>query len=176
MKKKKNNSSINLQSAFMSASVDLGRWRSLFRSLVFGFFILQQRFLLSKKLAFFSTELCWTKLFIRAARCLAESPCRWRVKKNSAGGWACGWLVSAVLWAWIKEKLFFPWPFSKRKRECSCAFGSRAPVPFLESAELSWTCPILRRKKFADPRKTMTWGQLQNRRKEYECTLLLAIA
>ena len=71
--------------------------------------------------------------------------------RQSAAGWACGWLVSPVFWSWIERKLWFPWPFSKRKKNCARTFGSRAPATFSESAELSCACPIFRRKKFAEP-------------------------
>ena len=49
---------------------------------------------------------------------------------QSSGDWACGWIVSAVFWALIKEELFFPWPFSKWKKKCSCTLDLCAPATF----------------------------------------------
>ena len=44
--------------------------------------------------------------------------------------WVCCWLteVSAVFWAWIEQKLLFPWQFSKRKINCTCTLVLRAPA------------------------------------------------
>ena len=66
-------------------------------------------------------------------------------------GWACGWLVSAVFWSWVENKLWFSWPFPNRKMKCACTLGSRAPATFSESAELSCACPSFRHEKFTEP-------------------------
>ena len=68
-------------------------------------------------------------------------------------GWACGcnWLVSAVFWSCVENKLWFSWPFSKRNMKCTCTLGSRTPATFSESAELSCACPSFRREKFTEP-------------------------
>ena len=50
-----------------------------------------------------------------------------------------------------RKKLWFPWPFWKRKINCVCTFSSCPPATFSESAKLSCACPIFRHEKFTDP-------------------------
>ena len=90
---------------------------------------------------------------------------------QSSVGWACGWLVSAVFWPWIEEKLWFPWPFSKRKMKCACTFGWGAPATFSESAKLSCACPIFRCEKFAGPTRYACQVVSQPRHDDLKCAL-----
>ena len=73
-------------------------------------------------------------------------------------GWAWGWFVSAVFWSWVENKLWFPWPFSKRKMKCGCTLGSHAPATFSESAKLSCTCPSFSREKFTEPTRYVVFS------------------
>ena len=65
------------------------------------------------KFAFFSTKLCWTKLFSgrlethRIAMSMARQP---------FVGCARGWLVSAVFWSWIEKCSDFPDRYGNEKR------------------------------------------------------------
>ena len=102
---------------------------------MFGFF----KFLASLKKLSTIHEVC---LFFFRLSCAERniSQGRWRPRGNALSmarqpnvGRACGWLVSAVFWSWVEKKLWFPWPFSKRKMKCACTLGSRAPATFSES-------------------------------------------
>ena len=63
-------------------------------------------------------------------------------------GRACGWLVSAVFWSWVEKKLWFPWPFSKRKMRVHTRFartcnifrvtGVIVRMPYLPSRKVRW--------------------------------------
>ena len=135
---KKTNSLIDPRSAFTSAYVDRsfvshGRCRSLSRSVVLGFFIvkpLNRSFHLSKKLAFFSTNLYARVEPNFSQGCWRPGGIAMSMARQLLVYWLCGWLVSAIFLAWIEEKLFFPWPFSKQKMKCRCTFRSRALATF----------------------------------------------
>ena len=77
----------------------LGCCRSLSKSVVFGFF----KFLASLKKLSTIHEICLFFRLSRAERNFSQG--RWRPRGNALSmarqpnvGWACGWLVSAVLW------------------------------------------------------------------------------
>ena len=133
------NSSIDLRRAFTSASVDRSSISSA--SVTAGLFpnlsclVSLMCSLLTE--VFSMHEVCLFLFFDKAMLFSYLPRGRWRpgwvamsmVSQWSVGG-ACGWLVSAVFWAWTEKKLLFPWLFSKRKMKCVCTFHSRVPATF----------------------------------------------
>ena len=119
---------------------------------------LKRSFLQSTKFAFFfSTKPCGTKLFsgpLEASRKRpvngASTDCRLSLRLTR---FSCILVID-------RKKLWFPWPFSKRKMKCACTLGSRAPATFSESAELSCACPIFRHEKFAEPTRYVFGGRI----------------
>ena len=85
-------------------------------------------------------------------------------------GSACGWLVSAVFWSWVENKLWFPWPFSKRKMKCACTLGLHTPATLSESAELLCACPSFCCEKFTEPARYAV-GKRERGRSEVDWSL-----
>ena len=110
---------------------------------------LKRSFLLYMKFAFFFlTKPCGTKLFSGPLEASRKRPVDGvsTVRRLSLRltRFSCVLVMD-------RKKLWFPWPFSKRKMKCACTLGSRSPATFSESAEWSCACPIFRREKFAEP-------------------------
>ena len=132
--------------------LSLSHCRSFSKSVVFGVFkfvaSLTEVFYYQRSLPFFSTKPRGAKLF--------SGPLEASQKRPVDGASTVRRLslrltrFSCIL-VMDRKKLWFPWPFSKRKMKCAYTLGSRAPATFSESAELSWAFPIFRGEKFAEP-------------------------
>ena len=73
--------------------------------------------------------------------------------RRSSVSRACGWLVSAVFWAWIeKEALIFLTVFeTKNEIHVHIRFACTCNIFRVRGVIVSMACPIFRREKFAGP-------------------------
>ena len=142
--------------------LSLSGCRSLSKSVAFGFFkfVGSEAFYCARSFFFcLSTKPCWTNFSQGRLRpCGNELSMAWRINRPSAEIQIVRrlslWLTrfSCIL-VMDRKKLWFSWPFSKRKMKCTSTFGSRAPAALIFQSPWSYRaqCRIFRHEKFADP-------------------------